>query len=96
MLLSRVKPTIELNASTLSLRLRLLALPMAFSMMKEFRRSLERLKRAADASAALAGQMSELLKLRKAVQRAEEAAARKKRRRTARPGNLFVQARWQK
>jgi DNA-binding protein H-NS len=44
-------------------------------MTKEFRESLERLKHAADANVHLASEMAELLELREAVRRTEEAAA---------------------
>ena len=46
-------------------------------MTKESRQSLEKLRGIADITNALAGQMAELLKLREAVQKAEEARARK-------------------
>ena len=49
---------------------------MVFSMTKEFSQSSDSLKHAADISYALADQVAELLKLREAVQDAEEAAAR--------------------
>jgi hypothetical protein len=44
-------------------------------MTKEFRESLERLKHAADANVHLASEMAELLELREAVRRTEEAPA---------------------
>ena len=47
-------------------------------MAKELRQSLEKLRAAADITRALAAQMAELLELREAVQRAEEATARKR------------------
>jgi hypothetical protein len=50
---------------------------MVFSMTKEFSQSSDALKHAADISHALADQVAELLKLREAVQNAEEAATRK-------------------
>ena len=46
-------------------------------MTKESRQSLEKLRGIADITNALAGQMAELLKLREAVQKAEEARAHK-------------------
>ena len=46
-------------------------------MTTESRQSLERLRGLADVTKALAGQMAELLKLREAVQKAEEARKRK-------------------
>jgi hypothetical protein len=46
-------------------------------MTKESRRSLEKLRGIADITNALVVQMAELLKLREAVQKAEEASARK-------------------
>jgi len=45
-------------------------------MAKELRQSLEKLRALTDITRALAVQMGELLKLREAVQKAEEAAAR--------------------
>jgi hypothetical protein len=47
-------------------------------MAKELRQSLEKLRAAADITRALAVQMDELLKLREAVQKAEEATARRR------------------
>jgi len=47
-------------------------------MAKELRQSLEKLRAAADITRALAVQMDELLRLREAVQKAEEATARRR------------------
>ena len=47
-------------------------------MAEELRQSLEKLRRQADITHALAVQMAELLKLREAVQKAEEATARRR------------------
>lgn len=47
-------------------------------MAEELRHSFEKLKATADITRALAVQMTELLKLREAVQRAEEVTARKR------------------
>ena len=55
-------------------------------MAEELRQSLEKLKAAADITHALAVQMAELLKLREAVQKAEEATARR------RPGNIIARS----
>jgi hypothetical protein len=54
-----------------------LTLPRTIPMTKELRQSLEKLWSAADTTYALAVQMTELLKLREAVQKADEATARK-------------------
>ena len=55
-----------------------LILPRNVPMAEELRQSLEKLRAAADITHALAVQMAELLKLREAVQKAEEATARKR------------------
>jgi hypothetical protein len=47
-------------------------------MAEELRHSLEKLKVAADITRALAAQMAELLELREAVQKAEDATARRR------------------
>jgi hypothetical protein len=47
-------------------------------MAEELRRSLEKLKVAADITRALGAQMAELLELREAVQKAEDATARRR------------------
>jgi hypothetical protein len=59
---------------------------MVFSMTKEFSQSAQALKHAADISHTLADQVAELLKLREAVQNAEEAATRKEAKTPAGPG----------
>ena len=46
-------------------------------MTKDFRQTLERFQGTADITRALAAQMAELRKLREAVKKTEEAAARK-------------------
>ncbi|HMF49344.1 MAG TPA: hypothetical protein VK603_11915 [Candidatus Saccharimonadales bacterium] len=67
-------------------------------MTKELRQSLENLKCAADISFDLSCKLTELLKLREAVQKAEDAVATRNKRngtkQTARPGRLFMQTQW--
>ncbi|MCA6120217.1 hypothetical protein J6524_36115 [Bradyrhizobium sp. WSM 1738] len=58
-------------------------------MAEELRQSLEKLRAAADITRSLAVQMAELLELREAVQRAEEATARR-----TPNGRLFMQSQW--
>lgn len=54
-----------------------LALPRTIPMTKELRQSLEKLRGTAHITYALAVQMTELLKLREAIQKAEQATERK-------------------